>query len=220
MFYHLTKKSNNAKTGPIPVSTTSSESCPESCPLKSLVCYAFTGWHLRMHWESVTKGIRGVPFAEFLSLITALPIGQLWRHNQAGDLPGVGQRIDRTKLRALTKANEGKFGFTYTHKPPTTANLAAIKEANEGGFTVNLSADSLDQADAYVALQVGPVVVTLPEDQRKPFRTPSGTYVAICPAVISDTVTCATCGMCAKRARSSVIGFPVHGNGRKKFAVA
>ena len=48
--------------------------------------------------------------------IAALPVNDLWRHNQAGDLPGDGELIDKPKLRQLIKANHGKRGFTYSHK--------------------------------------------------------------------------------------------------------
>ena len=41
--YHLTKVSSNRKTGPIPVSTTTSDSCPPTCSLKGAGCYAEQG---------------------------------------------------------------------------------------------------------------------------------------------------------------------------------
>jgi len=71
----------------------------------------------------------------------------LWRHNEAGDLPGEGDDIDVPKLRALVQANRGKRGFTYTHKPvlDNPQNAVAIKCANQNGFTVNLSADSIEE---------------------------------------------------------------------------
>jgi hypothetical protein len=78
-----------------------------------------------MHWDKVTQGERGLDWAEFLAEIKALPRHQLWRHNQAGDLPGVGDSLDVAKLAELTKANKGKNGFTYTHKKPTERNLRA-----------------------------------------------------------------------------------------------
>ena len=91
--------------------------------------------------------------------------GTFWRHNQAGDLAGSGDWIDGRKLKQLTAANKGKKGFTYTHKHKIKQNHAKIKEANENGFTVNLSADSLDHADELKALGIGPVVVIVPADE-------------------------------------------------------
>jgi hypothetical protein len=39
MNYHLTLESGNAKTGPIPVSTTDRASCPPTCPFYDKGCY-------------------------------------------------------------------------------------------------------------------------------------------------------------------------------------
>jgi hypothetical protein len=54
-------------------------------------------------------------FADFLQAIRSLPAGQLWRHNQAGDLPHSGGRISRRFIRGIVAANRGRRGFTYTH---------------------------------------------------------------------------------------------------------
>ena len=56
--YSLTRKSRNKKTGRIPVSTTSAETCPEACPFKGAGCYA-DGYPLKGRWDEVTRGERG-----------------------------------------------------------------------------------------------------------------------------------------------------------------
>ena len=58
MLVHLVRKSRNGKTGPIPVSTTSGDTCPNACPLKGSGCYAKSG-PLGMHWQKVSSGARG-----------------------------------------------------------------------------------------------------------------------------------------------------------------
>ena len=118
----------------------------------------------------------------------------------------------------MVKANRGRRGFTYTHKPASLANLTMVRIALREGFTVNLSADNLAMADE-LASTGAPVVVVLPSDQVTALKTPQGRHVAICPATISDEVTCASCGLCAEAGRKSIIGFPAHGN-RKKAASA
>jgi len=215
--YHLTPKSTNRKTGPIPVSTSSRLTCPESCPLKK-ACYAKHG-PLAIHWSQVTSGKRGKAFSVFLRDIFALPENQLWRHNEAGDLPGMGDAIDTEMLVQLVEANHGKRGFTYTHKPVLTnpENAEAVKQANENGFTVNLSADSMEEADQLKKLGIVPVVVVLPEDRSKPLETPAGNRVAICPNFLNRDITCSTCQLCQKATRKAIIGFPLHGTGRKHF---
>jgi len=105
MQVHLTPKSANAKTGPIPVSTTERASCPSDCKMKS-ECYAASG-PLALHWAAVSNGTRGTDWATFTASIAALPDGQLWRHNQAGDLPQSGGTIDPALLGDLVAANIG-----------------------------------------------------------------------------------------------------------------
>jgi hypothetical protein len=162
-----------------------------------------------------------MPWAEFVSAIKALPAGILWRHNQAGDLPGMGETIDAAALAALVDANTGKRGFTYTHKPATAANLAAIKAANAGGFTINLSGNTAAHADALADTGAGPVVCVLPSTQVENSKTPAGRTIVVCPATVRDDVSCQTCGLCAVSTRKTIVGFPAHGAAhRKASAVA
>ncbi len=208
MHVALTMKSGNEKTGPIPVSTSSDDTCPPSCGMYR-ECYAKMG-PLRIHWWKVSSGERGLKWPEFLEQIKALPQGQLWRHNQAGDLPGTGDKLDTKALAGLVKANKGKRGFTYTHKPLKLASeRKAIAAANKRGFTINLSADSLEDADKKAALDIGPVVVVLPSTQLTNTQTPEGRNVVVCPAY-THGVSCAECQLCQRQTRA-IVGFPAHG---------
>lgn len=217
-YAHLTLRSDNAKTGTIPVSITSGETCPLSCPFYGNGCYAEHG-PLALHWGAVTVGDRGMSWDMFCDAVATLPPGQLWRHNAAGDLPGDGVNIDRDALRQLVAANEGKRGFTYTHyRPDNDNNWNAIFEANNAGFRINLSADNLEQADELFELDIAPVVVALPDDQVENTKTPGGRTVVVCPATKREDVSCATCELC-QRERSTIVGFPAHGAGYKKVTL-
>ncbi len=211
---HLTLKSANAKTGPIPVSTTEPDSCPPSCPFRGAGCYAKSG-PIALHWRKLAERERGMPWGEFCIAIASLPAGQLWRLNQAGDLPGRGEEVNLSELRQLLRANKGKRGFSYSHKRSPEA-LAAIREANAEGLTVNLSGNSLADADALAETGAGPVVCVLPANQTANTRTPAGRKVVICPATQREGVSCATCQLCARGARSVIVGFPAHGTGAKR----
>lgn len=211
----LTLKSANVKTGPIPVSITGSDSCPPSCPFSGGGCYA-KGGPLAIHWRKVTQGDRGMPWADFCKSISALPNGQLWRHNAAGDLIGAGESIDPVALGKLVAANQGKRGFTYTHKTNHADNFKWIKAANQWGFTVNMSANSLDHADQLADTGAGPVVTVLPIDAPPKQLTPKGRTVVTCPATYRDNVSCATCQLCAVSDRTTIVGFPAHGNAKAK----
>jgi hypothetical protein len=208
MNVHLTLKSANVKTGPIPVSTTERDSCPDNCAMRA-ECYAASG-PLALHWSAVSAGTRGTSWGQFTESIAALPDNQLWRHNQAGDLPQIEGTIDAVKLGQLVAANQGKRGFTYSHHRDS-ASLAWIKHANAWGFTVNLSANDLRDADALADTDAGPVVVVLPSTQTENTVTPAGRKVVVCPATQRDDVSCATCQLC-QRQRSVIVGFPAHGS--------
>jgi len=213
-------KSSNKKTGKIPVTTSTSDTCPDACPLKAGGCYARSG-PLKLHWDKVTKGERGESTIEdFCDIIESLPEGQLWRHNQAGDLAGDNDTLDVPALEKLVEANRGKRGYTYTHKPLKKASeKKAIKWSNENGFTINLSGNTPKHADELLKLNIGPVVTILPqtvEGQNPDLKTPNGVRILVCPATYKDEVSCETCKLCSRTERKYVIGFPAHGTSKKK----
>lgn len=198
MNYSLTAISSNSKTGPIPTSVSNRGTCPDSCPLKSNGCYA-DSYYTSMHWNKVTSGERGTDWNGFIQSIKALPKRILWRHNVSGDLVGANDTIDSQALIQLVNANKNKNGFTYTHYPMKLANnRTAVQYANANGFTVNLSANDLNQADDYKALNIGPVVVIVSEDTAKVSYTQAGNKIVVCPAQTNDKTTCSSCTLCQK----------------------
>jgi hypothetical protein len=163
MKYRLTLKSRNKKTGPIPVSTTSADSCPPSCPFMDNGCYA-KGGPLAIVWQQVDD--IGTDLATFCDTVAS-----------------------------------------------------AIAKANRDGFTINLSGNNLDHADALADLGIAPVVTVLPSDGTST-TTPKGRKVVQCPATSRDDVSCKTCQLC-QRQRDVIVGFPAHGVAhRKASAVA
>ena len=216
LLFHLTRVSSNIKTGPIPVSTSSRSTCSPSCPFAGNGCYAESG-PLALHWAKITRGERGVPFREFLASIAALPIGQIWRHNQAGDLPHTAGRISRRFIRAIVAANRGKRGYTYTHHDLKLGeNLSLIRSANRNGFTVNVSTESESAADSAIAAGLPAVMAVPSTESRVTWSTAAGNRVLVCPAQRSDTKTCADCKLCHKRGARVIIAFLAHGTGRRK----
>lgn len=209
--FHFVRTSGNRKTGPISVTNTDAGSCPPSCGLFA-ECYAKSG-HVAIHWRKLVPGA-GLSLDELCAYIRTIPGRALWRHNVAGDLPGNGDDIDAKALRKISRANKGRRGFTYTHKPLTPDNIAAITAAVGAGFTINLSADNAAAADNLAAHGL-PVVVVIPADAPKVTRTPRGRKIVHCPAENSDRVTCANCGLCALADRPYLIGFKPKGVKRR-----
>lgn len=219
----LTMKSRNAKVGPMPVSISDKSTCAPSCPFKGNGCYAESG-QLAIHWAKITASTMptAMGWDDLCDKVAAMPEGQMWRHNQAGDLPHEGGVIDRAKVEALAMANVGRRGFTYTHHDMTiTANANTVYDANRVGFTVNLSANNLKHADELADLEAGPVVTVLPanHDHKEKTYTAKGRRVVVCPATYKDGVSCSSCGLCAIADRKVIVGFPAHG-ARKKAANA
>jgi hypothetical protein len=219
MKIHLTAISSNIKTGPIPVTTSEASTCPEACPFKKSGCYADSG-PLAIHWSKVSNGERGDSLDILARQIKSFPRGQVWRHNQAGDLPGFSNEIDALSLQKIVTANKGRRGFTYTHKPcegeKYASNRDAVASANREGFTINLSANNVSHADSLASLNVGPVVCVVPQATPNTFYTPSGRKGIVCPAQQRDDITCANCQLCQRVNRSVIIGFRPHGTSKKK----
>jgi len=212
----LTMVSSNAKTGPIPTTTSERSSCWNGCPFYDKGCYAKSGPQA-LHWRKVSEGERGMSWAEFITAIRNIQRGQIWRHNVSGDLPhnGLGD-IDADKVSQLVNANRGRKGYTYTHHPLNDDNVSVIRECNANGFTVNASTESVEVADKVMTEHGIPAVAVInSEESRRFFKTESGRKVIVCPATIHDNVTCATCGLCQKADREFVIAFPAHGTAKK-----
>lgn len=205
--------SGNIKTGPIPVTITEGRTCPPACMFYDAGCYASYG-NLGASWRNMK---RAISWEAFLEKVRALPAGTLWRHNEAGDLPGDGDCLDVDALFELAIANgphptraPGARGFTYTHKPLTSLDSReAVYRATALGFTINRSADSLEEARYFLRLVPStPVVVTLPVDEPLPNDFPF--KLVECPAQ-THNMTCEECQLCAQPHRKSIIVFRAHG---------
>jgi len=221
MFYSI-NLAGNSKTK-IPTTTSSKGTCPDSCPLKKGDdgngggCYASYSF-LGNYWSKLSKGEvkNSGDFDWLLNKINDLPKGQLWRMNQAGDLDHIGGAINSAYISDLIKVNKGKKGFTYTHHNIDFAhNAVSIQSANRLGFTINLSANNLEQADYYISQKIAPVVTLLPTDAEKVTYTPKGNKIVACPAENSDKINCGNCGLCYLADRDYIIGFRAHGTGKK-----
>jgi len=208
--YKFVRVSQNVKTGPMPVVYSSRATCPDSCAHKGNGCYAETG---PISWQWRRVDTQGVDLDALCESIRTIPRGSLWRYGVAGDLPGPGDTLDRVALGKIVRANRGRRGFTYTHK---LSDLDAIREATKQGFTVNVSADSVQLADRYYSLGL-PVTVVVPRDAPEVTYTPEGVRVVVCPAQIRQDVTCQSCGLCAVADRRVIVGFRAHGVGAGKI---
>ena len=209
----------NSKTN-CPTTTSAKDTCPDTCPLKESGCYAKYSF-LGNYWKKLSNGEvkNSFDFKGLLHSIKGLPKGQIWRHNQAGDLTHNNGIIDVESLKALVKANKNKKGFTYTHHDYNSENALAVDLANDNGFTINWSSNNLEEADNIYSQEIGPVVTLLPVGADKVTMTPQGNKVVKCPADKAKNITCATCQLCAIPDRDYIIGFEAHGTAKKKVSL-
>jgi len=231
----LTLDSKNHKTGKMPVSTSPDSTCPESCPFRNNGCYADYG-PIKIWWEACSQVRANInkAYNYFLRRVRDLiPEGMVWRHNQCGDLMpenGHANRIDVDAAIALAEANRGKRGYTYTHFPvieqkgtskvDAAINRMILQVMNTLGFTVNISANSINHADAIKAAGVkSPVNTVLPERYMKEGirreTTPGGNVLIVCPNP-TQGITCTEGLLCMQPKRKTIIGFPAHGTGKKR----
>lgn len=212
MKYQFTRISSNVKTGPIPTTMTEKDSCPDTCPLKLSGCYA-ENFPLSLHWDKVAE--TGISASNLNSKLVGLPIGQLWRHNVAGDLPHNDGVIDLDELEPILSAVERRKLETilYTHHQ-LKKNIKELEQVKRRGININLSCNSVSEAVA--AVQAGFNAVTLMPSSAPKVTKLDGAKVVICPAQTSERVTCASCGLCAKDRGTTIIGFYPHGARSKK----
>jgi hypothetical protein len=211
--YKLNMRSTNSKVGPIPVTGSQPRTCPPSCGLYGAGCYA-EQFFVGMHWRRLMQG-HGVTWKVLLDAIRGMPRGQLWRHNEMGDLEGEGEEIDKRALYELVGAASHTRGFTYTHK---RSNFKALRWANENGFTINISTDSPEQADEYSS-EGCPVTTVLPHNAPvHGNKTPRGLTIVVCPAEYVEGKHCANCGLCQNRTRGTIVGFRAHGDRKQMIS--
>jgi hypothetical protein len=204
-------KSGNSKVGAIPVTYRERASCPPSCALYRKGCYG-DDFHTSLAWNRADRD--GISTVALAAKIAALPDGQLWRGEVVGDIVGVGERVDATQLGMIVQANFGRRGFTYTHKRSKQA-IKWIRHANAWGYTINLSANDAADADYLADLGAGPVVCVVPVNTPIHSMTPAGRPIVVCPAQTQEDMTCATCQLCQKVDRKSIVGFRAHGTRTK-----
>jgi hypothetical protein len=218
--YGLTRSSANKKTGPMAVSMTDRSSCPDACPMREKGCFA-NGWPLSLHWDRLPE--TGLTQKQFERALRKLPWYSLWRHDQAGDLPGEGDNIDREALLGIIEAadSRGVKGATYSHKPLEHGdNLAILREIRVRGLVVNVSANSPAHLDQLMRLAPDlEYAALIPEEAGKVTLTEDGNKIVWCPAqwmkLKGVKLTCADCGngrpLCWRRDRNYAIGFKAHG---------
>ena len=229
--YSFTPVSQNSKTGAIAVTSTSSDSCPDSCPFVKTTlidsikkqlngCYAdysFTG----IQWRALDK--HGIDFAQMLSNIRHLDKFAKLRLNVMGDLPHKEQTILVDLFNQLIDVIVKRQLKTilYSHHDLTIeSNLIAFQSAFKQGLHVNASCESVEQAKTALDNGINAVLV-MPLNSPKHQRI-DDVRIVQCPNEYNEKIQCINCMLCAKdRTQNRVIvGFTAHGTGKTKVSKA
>lgn len=214
--FKLTINSRNKKTGVMPTTMSSKNTCPSSCVLLKNGCYGSLG-HTNIWWTRLNE--TGLNFSELVSGIEKLPPTTIWRHNVVGDLIPTtdnGTEICYESLDEIVKANNkgNKKGFCFTHHPLSENNVKAIRHANDNGFTVNHSTDNKNQAISEFK-KYGIPTVTILESDAPQKQEIDGVKIIVCPEQTTG-IPCSVCRICTKSDRKFIIGFRAHGVAKKK----
>lgn len=216
--YSFTSHSHNKKLGNISAISTSSNSCPDDCALKS-ECYAqfsFTG----IHWRNLD--LKGLDFHQLTSLIDAMKKRSKLRYNVMGDLSHNNGIIDSVKLLKLANIVKNRMIETilYTHHTiDNVLNVKALKLAFDKGLHVNVSCEDTDKANKALDYGLNAVIVLPTGSIHKVIKTDNLTIVR-CPAEYKDTIQCSNCMLCAKDRTQQrvVVAFTAHGTAKKKLS--
>jgi hypothetical protein len=216
--YSFTSHSHNKKLGNIAAISTSSNSCPNDCALKS-ECYAkfsFTG----IHWRALD--LKGLDFNQLTSLIDAMKKRSKMRFNVMGDLSHNNGIIDSVKLLKLANIIKNRFIETilYTHHNINNVlNVKALKMAFDKGLHVNISCEDTTKANQALNYGLNAVIVLPTGSIHKVIKTDNLTIVR-CPAEYKKGFTCSDCMLCSQNRvdRKLIIAFTSHGSSKKSLS--
>lgn len=212
--------SSNCKTGDIAQTYTAPLSCPNRCAFKkSGSCFAMANFHCHQNWERTNRRGKNVIGADALAdwVKENTEENSLIRHNVAGDIASPNSDdINADLLETLISAFENRRAYTYTHCEPNERNINLVKNSNARGFTINFSCESLKDADSVMDQGV-PAVVAVPAAVPAGLKV-RGRRVINCPAQTHESITCKTCGLCARAGRGVIVAFAAHGS-KKAIAI-
>lgn len=237
IYYHLTNKSTNKKTGPIVVTTASQHTCEQSnCSLlKNGTCYAGPsgkGGPMAWFWWKVTKGTAKniTSLTDHLNKLRDIPKNTNVRLFQAGQLSHTKKnKLNRNEIKRFIAATKHLRTICYVH----SEDDEGIKWANNKGLTLIKSAENISQLNKKLpnSLIIDQMYAKKDDESTDDFKVRieksyrkftntlknKGYKPFICPATTHDNIDCNKCMACARLMSGSVVMFPAHGNKKNKI---
>ncbi len=207
---HVVAASGNRKTGPIPVTYRSMESCPADCPFLPTGatggCYG-TGRIFTL----ATKHAGTVNVDEASAKVRRGKDqrAKYLRDRVVGDVLTDAGKLDRAYVRGIARIATDNdliaFGYSHAWRQFTRADVTFLRRS---GYVMNASTETHEGAARAVALGLPTVLV---EDDAPEGTQVAGRRLVTCPAETRDYVSCASCGLCANPNRRVIIRFHTHG---------
>ena len=207
----------NRKLGGMAYTYAPSINCDPECPLKNAGCYA-ENFPLVHQWLKHQSGQSkaSCTFPQMLTSIRRLPKNDKVRLFVAGDFPRNGTGgADCGKAVEIAKSAHGKKAIVYSHHQPWSGNGAwgaTVRNLRTTGFNINISCESEQQVDAYIADGISCVITVPSTETRRQWRTAGGNRIRVCPQQDHPGVTCEVCMLCHKRPDDMAIAFKAHGS--------
>jgi hypothetical protein len=210
--FGITMVSGSDKSHGLTTIRSDRSTCPPYCLLKKNTtgkngCYG-DGYFISPIWDKCAYVL-----TELLRLIRKIPPRQMVRLWEVGDFPGTKGRMDKEICLTIAKALRFRKTFGFTHYRPSEHNLPIIQEMGKY-ITVNMSANSIKEADKYLAMGLDTVLI-VHEDSARVFLSPEGNKGVMCPAQTGKCDGCISCGngnpLCARQNRGYFILLKAHG---------
>lgn len=211
----------NKKLGKVNYTTAPPRNCPPTCVFKNNGCYAENApmvWRWVDHQSG--KSRHSVDFKQMLTKLGQIPRGDKIRLWVAGDFPTDSYgKPDCNKAVQIATRCIGKDAWTYTHHRPWAGKGnwgSTVRNLYPTGFVINISCESEDEVDAYIADGLKPAITVPSTETRKQWRTKAGNRVRVCPQQLHEGVTCEKCMLCHQRPDDMAIAFLSHGTRKKR----
>lgn len=195
-----------SKLGPVPVlyigrtRKESLDSCNGCSLLRDKRCYAQFGTPGIAHSSVIRAWERGKDYSLGNALLNSSRKAKMARFTAVGDISSIEESVVFKWVKAIRDFGLDVVG--YLHMWRDMLQYAGVFMA---------SCDDLSEVDE--ALELGFRATTvLPHDFKgRRFTTKGGAKGIVCPAILSDKVTCNTCRLCDASKPGPVVGFPDHG---------
>jgi hypothetical protein len=204
---HWVAVTADEKVGPVPVSYSPKETCPDTCSLKGGGCYAWGLFYLNILGKKVASGKLATSLTDALKNRAA--VARIVRHRVAGDsvgdVPGTIEECKEVEAAGLINV-----GYTHSWREEPSQPLKQYFRA---------SCESVEEVMQARSNGWGATIIIDKDTSEEdiPYNLPNGERAYLCPTQVEGNkgkISCNTCTLCKitpATIRKTVI-FKTHGS--------